>query len=420
MHVRELLADLQLLSGDPRAARPMFDERALVHAPEARVFHAGRWQDGTLPTRGIDAEDRAQQERFFREIDSLKRVTGADGRRAFTIPVAQASTDPRWRALDAMTFAAWLDRERYTSRVLRWYLDYVCQDDYGAGADRVSAWAGLHYFASRGGHARNAEDGAVLTWPDGLHSLAQRMRTAITARMGNDGWQRPGFAARVQTHARDVEVLALSRTDSGLASFTIRAQRAICAMPLLVAARVVDRMDALGFDARSHLPVYAPWLVSNFLMRRFPTERDGVPLAWDNVVFEGRGLGYVVSTHQDIRLARPPHTVFSAYRALADRSPDDARRWLAAASPEALYDEAACDLSRVYGWRFALHAQALDVTVRGHAMASPLPGFLANAGTRALREADGRLLFAHADLSGYSVFEEAAWWGEQAARKVLA
>jgi hypothetical protein len=65
------------------------------------------------------------------------------------------------------------------------------------------------------------------------------------------------------------------------------------------------------------------------------------------------------------------------------------------------------------------HAQALDITVRGHAMASPTPGFLSNQGLAALRNADGKLLFAHADLTGFSVFEEAAWWGCEAARKVL-
>ena len=40
----------------------------------------------------------------------------------------------------------------------------------------------------------------------------------------------------------------------------------------------------------------------------------------------------------------------------------------------------------------------------------PTPGGLTNAGLAALREADGKLLFAHSDLSGYSVFEEAVWW----------
>jgi hypothetical protein len=53
-------------------------------------------------------------------------------------------------------------------------------------------------------------------------------------------------------------------------------------------------------------------------------------------------------------------------------------------------------------------------------MAAPLPGFRTNSGMHALREADGSVLFAHADLSGFSVFEEAAWWGIRAAQKAMA
>ncbi|MBP8266992.1 MAG: hypothetical protein KAX47_10615, partial [Zoogloea sp.] len=64
-------------------------------------------------------------------------------------------------------------------------------------------------------------------------------------------------------------------------------------------------------------------------------------------------------------------------------------------------------------WR---RLRAVEITVRGHGMATPTPGGLTNAGLAALREADGKLLFAHSDLSGYSVFEEAVWWGDRAAR----
>jgi hypothetical protein len=80
---------------------------------------------------------------------------------------------------------------------------------------------------------------------------------------------------------------------------------------------------------------------------------------------------------------------------------------------------AARDLKAAYGWAFAPCVERVDITLRGHAMAAPLPGFRSNAGMAALREADGPILFAHADLSGFSVFEEAAWWGIQAARKAL-
>jgi hypothetical protein len=84
-----------------------------------------------------------------------------------------------------------------------------------------------------------------------------------------------------------------------------------------------------------------------------------------------------------------------------------------------LREEAAADLVAAYGREFWRHARALEITVRGHAMASPLCGYLSNPGLAALREVDGPVLFAHADLSGYSVFEEAAWWGVVAAGRIL-
>ncbi|MGZ5779703.1 MAG: amine oxidase, partial [Burkholderiaceae bacterium] len=132
------------------------------------------------------------------------------------------------------------------------------------------------------------------------------------------------------------------------------------------------------------------------------------------------GLGYVVSTHQDIRVSPPQKTVFSAYMALSDRTPDAARKWLDRASPEELLAAASVDLKTAYGWKLAPCVERVDITLRGHAMAAPTPGFRSNAGLKALRELDGPILFAHADLSGFSVFEEAAWWGYRAAKLALA
>jgi hypothetical protein len=160
--------------------------------------------------------------------------------------------------------------------------------------------------------------------------------------------------------------------------------------------------------------------VANFLMKDFPAELPEAPLSWDNVVYQEPGLGYVVSTHQDIRAAPPRKTVFSAYVALSDRTPEQARKWMMTASPRELVALASLDLNSAYGWKFGANVERVDITLRGHAMAAPLPGFRGNAGLRALREADGPILFAHGDLSGFSVFEEAAWWGCEAARKILA
>ena len=58
--------------------------------------------------------------------------------------------------------SSWLDRNKFNSPYLRWYVDYACRDDYGAHAADTSAWAGIHYFASR-----EHEDKGPVTWPEG-------------------------------------------------------------------------------------------------------------------------------------------------------------------------------------------------------------------------------------------------------------
>lgn len=421
-HLRDMLADLGVIEADPFTARPVFDERVLVHAPDERLLIDSQWQDGLVPTLGINPAELAQQQRFFAYTDSLRTAFGKDGRKVFCIPLAQSSQDAQWRALDKRSFRQWLLDEGYTAPSLHWYLNYACRDDFGAGYERVSAWAGLHYFSARGGHARNAEDGAVLTWPDGLHSMVTRLSASIGKRVGEHAWSLPGFAARVDEKAGGIEALCV-RIDSNNVptTFVLKARRAVCAMPLFVAQHVMPQsLRAYGFDAARDLPPRAPWLVSNFLMDGMPREAQGVPLAWDNVVYRGDGLGYVVSTHQLIRLSPPQRSVFSAYQALNLDAPDDTRRWLAAAHPDDLRSQAAIDLVPAYGRDLWRHAAALEITVRGHAMATPDVGFLSRPGLLALRDANGPILFAHADLSGMSLFEEASYWGVLAANRAMA
>ncbi|BCL76582.1 amino oxidase [Jeongeupia sp. HS-3] len=408
-HVRTLLAEMRL-SNDAFAAAPEYDESALVHAPESRLWINGRWQDGVQPHHGVPAHEVAEQQRFYRYVEALKTRRGSDGLRLFEIPLALSSSDPQWRALDAETFAHWLARNGYTAPSLLWYLEYCCRDDFGTDLAHTSAWAGLHYFASRDGKARNGDGDAVLTWADGLNTPARHLLAAITPAR-----TLAGSVVRVRERRDGVEALVWQ----GGKLIRIHAKRAVIAMPLMVATHVVENIGAYGFDPAIHTPEHAPWLVANFAMDHFPSEQGGEALAWDNVVYQGKGLGYVVATHQLIRAARPERSVFTAYYALSDRSPREVRAWLAKASADELYELAASDLATVYGWRLARNCRDVEITLRGHAMPSPRPGFLNNAGTQALARADGKLLFAHSDLSGYSIFEEAAWWGWKAAERLL-
>ena len=59
--------------------------------------------------------------------------------------------------------------------------------------------------------------------------------------------------------------------------------------------------------------------------------------------------------------------------------------------------------------------ETIDLARWGHAMSIPAPGVRGADGLRALRSARGRIRFAHSDLAGYSVFEEALTLGHEAA-----
>lgn len=409
-HVRQLLHELGMIESDPGGLRPRYDERLLLHASAERLLVDGRWQDGLHPS-SVPAAEREQFRRFLAYVHGLKGRKGRDGRTLFAIPLALSSQDAEWRALDGLTLAQWLRAQGYTAPSLRWYLDYCCQDDFGLKAERVSAWAGLHYFASRNGQGHGADDEAVLTWPDGLQGLIRPMQAACA------GQTLAGLALRVEERRHGVEVLYADRAFGRV--MTVRAQRVICATPLHVTARLLPSLRDYGFDTRDDLPPHAPWLVGNVWLEGFPEERPGEELAWDNVVYGSRGQGFVVATHQLLRAAKPERTVLTAYAALAEQSPEAMRRWAAGASEGELVGRVLEDVAAAYGTRVWRQARGVEVTVRGHGMAGPVPGFQGNKGLLALQQADGRVLFAHSDLSGYSVFEEAAWWGERGAMRVV-
>jgi hypothetical protein len=413
-HIREMLAEFAIIQRDPFGDRPTFDERYLVHAPAERVFYRGAWQEGYLPSDGVSAAERVQHDRFFALVDHYLAARGSDGRRAFAVPLEMSSSDETFRVLDRITFKSWLDVLALDSPTLRWYLDYCCRDDYGRHFDEVSAWAGLHYFCSRAGLAENAAAGAVLTWPEGLSALTSRLESGAST---TQHW-RAASVAQMRVVPGGIEALVIEERNGDLRCTRVRARQAIAAMPLFVLQHVVADLDRLGFAGSRDVPAYAPWLVSNFILRAFPEERPGAPLSWDNVVYQEPGLGYVVSTHQDIRMSRPDRLSYTAYHALSDLSPDAGRRFLDQASTAELLHRASRDLRLAYGWRLPLCVEQVAITVRGHAMAVPQPGFLSNPGRSNLRRATGPIFFAHSDLSGLSLFEEASWWGYQAAARV--
>ncbi len=387
-HVRQLMRELGVLD-----AAGQWDERTLCHSPQERLFQHGRWHEGIEPLDALPSAERAQFARF-NDLMVEWRASGA-----FSVPSAQGharlasgaiarARSDAVRALDTQTADTWLRAQGFTSPALRWWVEYGTRDDYGASLTQASAWAAVHYFA-----AREAVELGPLTWPEGNDWIAQKLATRAGDRVVTGApavrLERQGAQWIVRTPRMDVTCDAV-----------------IWAAPLFVLPKVLPSVK---------LPVatdYAPWVVANLTLRRPPREQ-GVPPAWDSVIYGSPSLGYVDAGHQSLA-TRSDRRVWTWYYAIVDRSSVDGRRWLQRRPWSEWRDQIVSDLSRAHP-DIAECVERIDIMRWGHAMARPVPGVLARVESLRTWSPAPRLFLAHADLSGLSLLEEAQWHGVTAA-----
>ena len=399
--VRELFEELGVIEGYDLSGRPIYKEEFLCFSPQERLFRHGRWQEGLLPLVGATRKDLDEYERFRRVLAAYRERRGADGRRAFAIPMELSSREADLLALDRVSIREFLLVNGFTSTGLHWYVDYACRDDFGCRAADVSAWAGIHYFASRG------EEAAVLTWPEGNGWLVARLCERLRPQIRTDAlvYSIATEPSRTVVHAYD------PRTDR---TTRVVAERVVFAAPKHVLPYVLADAGRAPWVGAFE---YAPWMVANLTLRAFPESRRGAPLCWDNVTYDSASLGYVVATHQSLR-THLDKTVFTYYLPLAGGDPAAERRRLLDTPWQHWADQILGDLARPHPEIRDLVTR-LDVWRWGHAMIRPKPGFLWGEARRRAAEPIGNVHFAHSDLSGFSLFEEAQYRGVAAAEQVL-
>jgi predicted NAD/FAD-dependent oxidoreductase len=391
--------------------RRVYDERSLCHSPQERLFLNGEWHDGLLPLAGQSDETLAQYRRFSAAVALAGKTL------CFSIPTARAPWAAGHDALDAVTFNAWLDTQGFDAPALRTYLDYCCRDDYGAGSAQVSAWAGLHYFASRHGFrapgAHDAEEReGVLTWPQGNAWLTERLAAPLGERLHTGQ-----VVLRVDEGRHQVSVDVWDTRTQRAERWT--AAQVVLATPVFIAARLLAAPPSALQLAASQMR-YAPWLVANLQLDKALTDLGGAPLSWDNVIHGSPSLGYVNAMHQST-LPYPGPTVLTSYWALGGDSADQLRARRARLLNEdwSVWARVVLDdLARAHP-DLPAKVKRVDLMRYGHAMSIPLPGVRGSAALKALSQVQGRVRFAHSDLSGYSVFEEACFHGVRAANQVL-
>lgn len=375
--VRELCEEFGLIENG------RFNELHLCHSPQERLFLHGRWQEGIEPDTGVTREQRLE----FRRFEERMAAFASTG--LFSIPLElRGKPSP----LDNISFEQWLRDQKFDSPYLDWYVNYACRDDYGALARDTSAWAGIHYFASR-----QHEEKGPFTWPEGNGWLAKR----LLERLGK--FVRPSsMVNHLERAGRHIRV----RTEQ----IEYQAQAVIWAAPTFLLRYVLeDPPDASGM-------VYSPWLTANLTLDRLPRERNTEP-AWDNVIYDSPALGYVVATHQSLRSVISK-SVWTYYWSLAEGTPA-ANRQLLLNKDWSYWKEAIFhDLEKAHP-DIRQCVSRIDVLRLGHAMARPVTGWMWSDKRRRLGDWGTDIVLANSDLSGMSIFEEAQYHGVRAATRVL-
>lgn len=403
----DFLKDAGCITAFTDTGLPVYNELYLCHAPEERLFINGVWQNGLIPQLGNTPKDNEEIDRFHKLMEDFKNATNTNGKPLFALPVNDSALTDETIALDKISFTDYLTQQGFTSEKLRWYINYCCRDDYGTEAKDTSAFAGIHYFAGRRGMAANAENGDVLTWPEGNAFLANKLKLHSAKNTRNNT-----LVYHVEHTASGCTVLYWDAKKDK--TISIKAKKVLMAGPQFINQRVVKNSRDINYKAFS----YAPWVVAAITLKEAPADRtDNRPLSWDNVLYNSSSLGYINNTHQSMAMHQGK-TVLSYYKPLSGDSPSAMRKKAYETSLEVFQQEIIGDLKKAHpGIEDSI--ENLDVWLWGHAMARPTVGFITGSDRKkALLPINNSIYFAHSDL-GMPVFEEAFYQGYRAAANLL-
>ena len=400
-----LVDQMGLIEGRDAEGELLIKEQFLCREPEERVFYKGRWYDGLYLNAGASEEDKRQFAEFQKEVDTWVNWRDAAGKRAFAVPLANCSTDPQVTALDKISFADWLTSKGFISERLVWYCDYATRDDYGLKVDQASAWVGLFYFCSRV-RKSGVESQPFITFPEGNGRFIDHFLAQVGERV-----KRSHAVVSVVQTAKGVDVICV---DAGeIRGF--HCEKAIFASPMFTAPYVIRGFREDPPFAAAEFQHNA-WFVANLFLKDRPKPRfaKDFPLSWDNVLYESPSLGYVTATHQKGIDYGP--TVLTYYYPMC--AEENGRTKLFNYSWRDLADVCLTDMARAHPDIYEL-TERIDIMRWGHAMISPRPGFIWGGAREKAMKPYKNLHFAHTDLSGVALFEEAFYHGLRAAREIL-
>lgn len=400
----DFLFDVGVIIGRDENDNPIFDEEQLSFAPQERLFIKNYWQEGIVPQYGSSDADQQELTRFLHKMEEFQALKDQNGHYIFNIPMCYSSPEKFDLGLDQITMEEWLRKEGYTSSYLHEYLNYCCRDDYGTGIKYTAAFAVIHYFAARKHDFKKYED-AVLTWQEGNGRLAKLLAESFENQI-----LKQHMVYKITVNESNVEVLLFDAQRK--VSKKIIAEKVINCCPQYINKYLLPQRGK-----NFQLLQYAPWIVATVVLHKFPFA-DGANLAWENIIFGAKGLGYVYAQHQSLGQFTSPF-VISYYHSLDGTDLNEQRRKLYNQTDEQWKEFIIKDLSIAH---FGIEDEIISIEIfrHGHGMVSPIPGYLSSEYRKQLTlPIANKIFFAHSDLSGVSIFEEAFYQGRGAVDDML-
>jgi hypothetical protein len=397
----EFLKDSKIIT-DFEKDLSVFDEEQLCADPKERLFIHNIWQEDLVPKFGNSAKTEAEFRRFFEWTYKLTEEKDSRGKYYFTIPIKDVSDNKKYRYLDRMTMKQWLVENNYSSEELYEYINYCCRDDFGLGIEAVSAWAGHFYFCARKNKIYKSD--AVLTWPEGNGRLVSHLKSTFRDKIKSEV-----LVYNIELQNDKVNILAFDVKNNQ--SICYKADKVICAIPQFVSQYLIKGRKKIASKFE-----YAPWFTATIILND-AFYNDTFPLSWDNVIYKTKGLGYVYNQHQQVAQIQN-QKVITYYYSFSEASIKENRKKLFKMKDEEFKRIVIDDLSIAHP-NIEENIIEIEVYKLGHGMISPKPNFLfSNELKEARQSIDDRIIFAHSDLSGVSIFEEAFHQGIDAANSI--
>lgn len=278
-------------------------------------------------------------------------------------------------------------------------------DEFGADYSKISAFYGIFYFAARRGVASNTFKGNLLTWPEGNGFLVQKLSQDIL-----EDCQTNTLIKSILYENNAVFIDAINTQSRATTRY--QAKQIIVAIPQFIFAHLFksDNRKELINEFNYH-----PWVV---VQLRIDSAQINLQFAWDNVIYQSQTLGYVLSNHQTTSLKKQD-LVLTCYIPLSRNEPKAERKNLLESTDKQWFDLCLQELGSIDS-NFKNAIKEYQVRRWGHGMISPYTGFYTSQNRKnAAKSLFNAIHFAHSDLSGISIFEEAFYSGQLAASKSI-